>query len=281
LDQRDLTMSLNQAKAALATAKSNLAQATATSHAARVGIGSTQAAVTTAEAQIQTAKVNVTRTAQDLARYKNLIADHSITQQQFEQAEAAHQLAVRQLQVLVDQKNQAHVQTGVVQSQSNATGQQISVAASLIKQREVDVETAKLMLSYTVLTAAESGVVTKVPVQVGQLIQPGQSLFSIVLDNEKWVIANFKETQINHMLQGQKVTIHADAFPKHDFEGTVASFSPATGNKFSILPADNATGNFVKTVQRLPVKIEFTQPKDSLIKRLRAGMNVIVEVHLN
>ena len=281
LDQRDLTMSLNQAKAALATAKSNLAQATATSHAARVGIGSTQAAVTTAEAQIQTAKVNVTRTAQDLARYKNLIADHSITQQQFEQAEAAHQLAVRQLQVLVDQKNQAHVQTGVVQSQSNATGQQISVAASLIKQREVDVETAKLMLSYTVLTAAESGVVTKVPVQVGQLIQPGQSLFSIVLDNEKWVIANFKETQINHMLQGQKVTIHADAFPKHDFEGTVASFSPATGNKFSILPADNATGNFVKTVQRLPVKIEFTQPKDSLIKWLRAGMNVIVEVHLN
>ena len=183
LDQRDLTMSLNQAKAALATAKSNLAQATATSHAARVGIGSTQAAVTTAEAQIQTAKVNVTRTAQDLARYKNLIADHSITQQQFEQAEAAHQLAVRQLQVLVDQKNQAHVQTGVVQSQSNATGQQISVAASLIKQREVDVETAKLMLSYTVLTAAESGVVTKVPVQVGQLIQPGQSLFSIVLNN--------------------------------------------------------------------------------------------------
>ncbi|MBN8832776.1 MAG: secretion protein HlyD [Niastella sp. SCN 39-18] len=281
LDQRDLSMNLDQAKAALATAKSNLAQAAASSEAARMGIGSTRAAVATADAQIQTAKVNVTRTAQDLARYKNLIADHSITQQQYEQAEAAHQLAVRQLQVLVDQKNQAHVQTGIVQSQSNATGQQISVAGSLIKQREVDVETAKLMLSYTVLTAAESGTVTKVPVQVGQLIQAGQSLFSIVLDNEKWIIANFKETQINHMLQGQKVTIHADAFPRHDFEGTVASFSPATGNKFSILPADNATGNFVKTVQRLPVKIEFTQPQDSLIKKLRAGMNVIVEVHLN
>jgi membrane fusion protein (multidrug efflux system) len=193
---------------------------------------------------------------------------------------AAKQIAERQLQVLVDQRNQAATQTGVVSSQSTATAQQIGVAGSVIKQRQVDVENAKLNLSYTVITAHESGLVSKVPVQEGQYLQAGQSLFSIVMSNDKWIVANFKETQYNKMVEGQKVTIHADAFPKHDFEGVISSFAPATGSKFALLPPDNASGNFVKVVQRLPVKIELTNKADSFIQKLRPGMNVYVDVHV-
>lgn len=281
LDDRDLNMVLQQAEAALGTAKSNLTAAEANSSAAHKSITTTHAAVVTADAQIEAAKVNVWRTTQDYQRYANLIKDHSITQQQFEQADAAKQQAEKQLQILIDQKNQASTQTGVVSSQSNATAQQIGVAGAVIKQREVDVENAKLNLSYTVITAPESGVVSKVPVQTGQFLQAGQQLFSIVLNNDKWVVANFKETQYNKMKEGQKVIIHADAFPDHDFEATLSSFSPATGSRFALLPPDNASGNFIKVVQRLPVKIDFINKTDPLIQKLRAGMNVYVDVHLD
>lgn len=281
IDPRDLEINLAQAEAALSTAESNLKVAEANTHAASQNIQSTNAAVATANAQIEAAKVNVWKTTQDYNRYANLIKDHSITQQQFEQAQAAKESAEKNLQVLVDQLNQVKTQTGIVSSQTNATAQSIEVAKATIQQRKVDVENAKLNLSYTVITAPESGMVSKVPIQEGQLVTQGQSLFSVVLSDEKWVVANFKETQYNKMAEGQKVIVHADAFPKHDFEAKLSSFSPATGAKFALLPPDNASGNFVKVVQRLPVKIEFTNPSDSLIKRLRPGMNVYVDVHLD
>ena len=280
IDDRDLTIIVQQAEASLATASSNLVAAQAISNAAGKNITTTQAAIATANAQIESAKVNVWRTAEDLKRYENLIKDHAVTQQQYEQVLAANQTAEKQLQVLVNQRNQASTQTAVVTSQTDATAQQIGVASAIIKQRQVDVQNAKLNLSYTVITAHETGLVSKVPAQEGQFLQAGQLLFSIVLNNNKWVVANFKETQYNKMTEGQKVTIRADAFPKHDFDGVVSSFAPATGSKFALLPPDNASGNFVKVVQRLPVKIEFTNNKDSLIQRLRPGMNVSVDVHI-
>ncbi len=150
----------------------------------------------------------------------------------------------------------------------------------MIKQRQVDVDDAKLNLSYSVITAPEAGEVSKVNVQEGQYVQTGQALFSIVLNQNVWVVANFKETQLGKMRVGQKVIIEVDAFSHHEFEGQVASFSPATGARFALLPPDNASGNFVKVVQRLPVKIEFN-PGDSLVKWLRPGMNVNVNVHLD
>ncbi len=280
IDDRDLQINLKQAEAALGTAMSNRQAATANTNAANKNIVSTEAAVTTANAQIEAAKVNVWRTSEDLKRYENLIKDHSITQQQYEQMLAAKQLADKNLEVLIDQRNQAETQTGIVSSQTEASAQQIGVASSIIEQRKVDVENAKLNLSYTVITANESGRISKIPVQEGQLLQAGQSLFSIVLSNDKWVIANFKETQYDKMAEGQKVTVHADAFPNHDFEAEINSFAAATGAKFALLPPDNASGNFVKVVQRLPVKISFTNPADSLLKRLRPGMNVTVDVHI-
>jgi len=281
IDDRDLRIKLMEAEAALATARSNVNASRANTEAARSGIASSKAGVSTIDAQIEAAKVNLRRAGQDYDRYANLIKDHSITQQQFEQAQAAKQLAEKQLSILQQQKKQASSQTGVVSSQSNATAETIGVAQSIVKQKEVDVENAKLNLSYAVITAPESGKVSKVNVQEGQLLQTGQSTFNIVHNSDLWVVANFKETQYRKMAIGQKVTVHADAFPGHDFDARLSSFSPATGAKFSLLPPDNASGNFVKVVQRLPVKIEFTNPQDSLLKRLTPGMNVSVDVHLD
>jgi len=280
LDDRDLALKLQQAEAALTTAQSNLEVAQATTAASKATITSTEAGISTVDAQIEAAKVNVWRSTQDYDRYANLIKDHSVTQQQYEQAEAAKQTAERQLQILVQQKNQVAQQTHTVSSQSNATSSQIGVAGSIIKQRQVDVADAKLNLSYAVVIAPATGLVSKVNVQEGQYLQPGQSLFSIVLSKDIWIVANFKETQFEKMRIGQKVTVHADAYPGHSFEATLTSFSPATGSRFALLPPDNASGNFVKVVQRLPVKIEFADPADSLVKQLRPGMNVSVDVHL-
>ena len=281
IDDRDLKIKLLEAEAALSTAKSNVNASRANTSASRSGISSSRAAVLTVDAQIESAKVNLTRATQDYNRYANLIQDHSITQQQFEQAQAAKELAEKQLLILQQQKKQASSQTGIVFSQINATAQSIEVAESIVKQREVDVANAKLNLSYTVITAPEDGKVSKVNIQEGQSIQAGQSTFNIVHNSDIWVVANFKETQYRKMVIGQKVSVYADAFPDHHFDAVLASFSPATGAKFSLLPPDNASGNFVKVVQRLPVKIEFSNPQDSLLERLRPGMNVNVDVHLN
>lgn len=281
LDDRDFTIKLKEAEAALAAAKSNLQIAKATTNAARANISTSQASVGTIDAQIDAAKVNVWRTTQDYERYSNLIKDHSITQQQYEQAVAAKQTAERQLQVLQEQKKQASNQTNAVAQQSNATAQQIGAAEAAVQQRQVEVDAAKLNLSYTFILAQQDGLVSKIDVQPGQFVQAGQSLFSVVHSNSIWVTANFKETQLNKMKVGQKVIVSADAFKNHEFEARVASFSPATGSTFALLPPDNSTGNFVKTVQRLPVRIEFTNPSDSLIQKLRPGMNVSVDVHLD
>lgn len=281
LDNRDYLIKVQQAEAALEIAKSSLGTARATTTAAKANIATSQASVGTVDAQIEAAKVTLWRASQDFERYENLFKDHSITQQQYEQASAAKQTAEKQLAILQEQKKQAQQQTNAVAVQSNATGAQINVAEATIHQREVDVDAAKLNLSYTVITAAQDGLVSKINVQPGQFVQAGQPVFSLVHSNNVWVIANFKETQLDKMKEGQKVTVKVDAYPGHKFDAVLSSFSPATGSTFSLLPPDNASGNFVKVVQRLPVKIEFTNANDSLVKKLRAGMNVFVDVHLD
>lgn len=281
LDDRDLKIKLDQAEAALQNAQSGLGVAEATTTASRVGISTAEANVATANAQIEAARVRVWRATQDFNRYANLIKDHSVTQQQYEQAQAEKETAERQLQVLVEQRNAAARQTSAVSSQSNATSMQVNVANATIKQRQADVENAQLNLSYTVITAAADGKLSKIGVQPGQYVQAGQNLFSIVMDNAVWVVANFKETQLDKMKVGQKVMVSVDALDGHEFEATLTSFAPATGARFALLPPDNASGNFVKVVQRVPVKIEFKNNGDERLKQLRPGMNVNVDVHLD
>ena len=280
LDNHTGLIQLAQTEAALQAAQSSMGVAQATTAASRAAISTYEANVSTADAQIEAARVTLRRATQDYERYANLIKDHSVTQQQYDQAEAAKQTAERQLKVLMDQKNAASKQTSAAASQSNATAAQVHVANASIQQKQADVENAKLNLSYTVVLAPADGIVSKVGAQIGQFVQTGQTLFSIVSDEGLWVVANFKETQMDKMHVGQKVTIHVDAIDGTSFEGTVGSFSPATGSRFSLLPPDNASGNFVKVVQRIPVRIEFTGSNPAL-KQLRPGMNVDVDVHVN
>ena len=281
LDDRDFQVKLDQARAALLVAESNRSGAAASTTVSQANVLTTKASVGTIDAQIEAARVSLWRATQDYERYANLVKDHSITQQQYEQALAAKQTAEKQLSILEEQKKQAIQQTQAVARQSDATAVQIKVADATIQQRQAELEAAELNLSYTVVTAAADGQISKVNVHPGQFVQAGQSLFSVVQSNQIWVVANFKETQLEKMKVGQKVSVHVDAFPDHSFDAAVGSFSPATGATFALLPPDNASGNFVKTVQRVPVRIEFAGQSDSLLQRLRPGMNVFVDVHLD
>jgi len=281
LDDRDFKIRMAEIEAGIAAAQSNVSVAGAALPVVNANVYSAESNVSTVDAQIEAAKVNVWRATQDFNRYQNLIKDHSITQQQFEQAMAAKQTAERQLDVLKAQRQSAARQTAAIGQQRNVSSGQVSVANAAVKQRMAELEAANLNLSYTIITAVVDGQVSKINLQPGQLVQAGQGLFNIVPSDNKWVVANFKETQLAKMKAGQKVTVKVDAYPDHEFEAKVSSFSPATGSKFSLLPPDNASGNFVKTVQRVPVKIEFTNAKDEHLQKLRAGMNVGVDVHLN
>ena len=280
LDDRDFLIKVEEATAGIGAAQGNASVAGAGIPVVNANVSSAESNVTTVDAQIEAAKVNVWRTTQDYNRYANLIKDHTITQQQYEQALAAKQTAERQLDVYKAQKQAATRQTSAIGEQKNVYAGQVSAANASVKQRQAELDAANLNLSYTIITASVDGQVSRVNLQPGQLLQAGQALFNIVPENSTWVVANFKETQLTKMKIGQKVMVNVDAFPDHEFEAKVTSFSPATGSKFSLLPPDNSSGNFVKVVQRLPVKIEFVDMKDDRLKLLRAGMNVDVDVHL-
>jgi membrane fusion protein (multidrug efflux system) len=218
----------------------------------------------------------------DFERYKNLYENHSITTQQYEEALAAKQAAEQNLKILASQQKASISKRNAASSQSEISVKQIAVAKAKAQSAKAQVDAALLNMRYTVITAPINGQLSNVDLQVGQFVQAGQSLFYLVDTTSKWVVANFKETQLEKMKIGQSVNIRVDAYPDETFTGKVTAFSPATGAKFSLLPPDNASGNFVKTIQRLPVKIDFAAQEDlSSFKKLRSGMNVIVDVHLN
>ena len=294
IDDMDYKIRVEQAEAALLAAKAQLKVADAgvlTSNTniitSQAGANTALAGISTAEANIEAAKVQVWRTQNDFERYAALYKNQSITKQQYEQALAAKESAGKQLKILEEQKKVAEKQAAQVaqqvnssRSQTKISESQADVAQANIKKAEADLENARLSLSYTVITAAEGGKISKVDLQNGQLVQAGQALFSLVPTQNTWIIANFKETQMEYIRPGQNVEINVDAFPGHEFEGIVNSISPATGASFALLPPDNASGNFVKTVQRVPVKITFSEKNDELLQLLRPGMNVVVDVNI-
>lgn len=281
IDTRDYAIKVAEAKAALAAAEDAYEVSKADIGTAQAGVSVSDANIQSANGNIESAQIRLTRANNDFERYNNLYKTHSITKQQFEQAEAAKLEAQSQLKVIQELQKASSFQKTVATAKSNVTAKQTNVASANSKRAQAVLDAAELNLSYTIITAQIDGQVSKIAIQPGQFLQPGQSLFYIINTNESWVVANFKETQLNKMVIGQKVTIKVDAYPDTDFEGTIVSFSPATGAKFSILPPDNATGNFVKTIQRLPVKISLNETNDKeKIKLLRPGMNVTVDVHL-
>ena len=281
IDNKDYLVKVEEAKAALASAESSYEVSKADVGGAQANVSVSDANVASASGNIETAKIRLGRATSDYERYNNLYKNHSMTIQQYEQALAAKQEAESQLNILKDQQKASNYQKSVLVSKSIVSGKQTQVASANINRAKAQLDAAMLNLSYTVVTASIDGQVSRIDIQPGQLVQAGQSLFYLVNNSEVWVIANFKETQLTKMKIGQEVSLKIDAFGGEEFKGELMSFSPATGGQFSILPPDNATGNFVKTIQRLPVKIIFKDSNDKeKMKLLRSGMNVEVDVHL-
>jgi membrane fusion protein (multidrug efflux system) len=263
LDDRDYKVKLEQALDAQkgASAGVNVGQSQIYANAANSAV---------AKAGVESAEAKLEQVTKDYQRYANLVKDGSITQQQFDQSKADLQVAQANYQAAKDQFKAAQEQVGTTRSQLNVTN-------TGVVQKRADVDFAKLQLSYTTIMSPSSGVTSKKDIQLGQLVQAGQTLFSIVDDNSLYITANFKETQLDKIRTGQKVDIEIDAYPELKLQGTVYNFSPATGAKFSLLPPDNATGNYVKVVQRVPVKILIHADKDVMAK-LRPGMSANVSV---
>ncbi|MEZ4856248.1 MAG: HlyD family secretion protein [Gelidibacter sp.] len=281
IDNKDYLVKLEQAEAQLAAAKSGVSVSEASIGSYKANTATAAAQVSSATSNIETAKTKLWRATNDFERYENLYKNHSITAQQYEQALAAKQEAEQQVKMLESQQKATKSQQNAAAQQTHISEQQVSVAEANVKSAQAQVDAAKLNVNYTIVTAPIDGQLSNVSLQSGQFVQAGQSLFYLVNTSEKWVVANFKETQLEKMEIGQKVIITADAFPGEEFEAEVSAFSPATGARFSLLPPDNATGNFVKTIQRLPVKIDFTKNNNSeKLQKLRSGMNVVADVHL-
>ena len=199
----------------------------------------------------------------DLRRSTNLRNQDVISQAEFDGIKAGAQAA--------------SAQYSSAGSQYQAALARIPLQKAEVKKREAELRQAELQLSYTTISAPANGQVSKKNVQPGQYVTPGQQLIGIVGSKELWVIANFKETQLEKLHPGLPVTIKVDAYPDKEFKGTVESISSGTGAKFTLLPPDNASGNFIKVTQRVPVKIVFTEKRDK-DHPLAAGMNVIVDV---
>ncbi|NHA06696.1 HlyD family secretion protein [Mucilaginibacter sp. HC2] len=263
IDDRDYKVKVEQAQAAQVGASAGI-------NVNQSQIYANEANSSSARAQVASNVARLDKVQKDYNRYANLVKDGSVTQQQFDQAKSDLDVAKANLRASQDQFKAAEEQIGTTRSQ-------LKVTNTGVTQKQVDIDFAKLQLTYTTIKAPASGLVSKKSIQLGQLVQAGQTLFSIINDNSLYITANFKETQLNDMKSGQKVDIEVDAYPDLKLEGEVYNFSPATGAKFSLLPPDNATGNFVKVVQRVPVKIKLKADKATL-DRLRPGMSVKVSV---
>jgi len=310
IDPKDYEVALEQAQANLASAEAQYIQATVNVPITNVNVKttlsnsgsdvlSTQASVAQAEAQAQAAKARVDaakatalKSQLDVDRYTPLVAKDVISKQQYDAAVAqatADQAAldeaernVKAQQDMVHQAEQRLAMSIAQDQQSKKNGpEQVKVqeaaadaAAAAVKQAQAKVDQAQLNLSYTKVTAPITGIVSKKSVSVGENLSVGQSLMTIVPLEDLWVTANFKETQLKEMKVGQDVKIEVDALGGRKFTGKVAQIGGATGSSLSLFPPENATGNYVKVVQRIPVRINFTNlDKENGDHALRIGMS--------
>lgn len=299
LDPKDYQVAVDKAKADLADAQAAERAArtsvpiTSTSTRSAINIASAnvsaaQKQVAAARARLAEAQANHTKAAQDLERMKQLVAKAEVSRQQYDTAVAAEQAAAATVQAA--QASVASTESQVQQAQAQLQGaqtapQQVAVtqahagaATASVARAQANLAQAELNLQYTTIRAPVDGIVSKRSVEPGQVVQPGQPLLSIVDLDNVWVTANFKETQLKDMRVGQKASIHVDAYD-HDLNGFVESIGGGTGSVFSLLPPENATGNFVKVVQRLPVRVFFDKGQDTT--KLRPGMSVTVTVLTN
>ena len=250
----------------LAQAEANLQREMAGGEATTSGIGVTRQNMSVSDAGIDEARVRLDNARQDDQRYAQLLKADAVTQQQYDQIHTNYLAAKARYEQVVRSR-------ATLNRTEQEQGHRLSQNKAAIDVAQAQIKLARLNLSYTVITATADGVVGKKNIHVGQLVQPGQAMVDIVDNSELWVVANYRETQLPGISLGAKVSIKADAVPDVEFEGTVERISDATGSAFSVIPQDNATGNFVKVEQRIPVRIRLEGDKAN-IARLRAGMKV-------
>jgi len=276
------------------TTSSQVSAAQASVEDAQAGISWAQQQSDATEAQLAQAEANDVKAQNDLRRYKQLVDKQEVSQQQYDQAlasakastaavTAARSAVAAAVQTVSQSRSklaqaQANLQSAQTGPQQVATTRAKALSAlATVKQKQAAVELATLNLGYTKIVAPENGIVTK-SVEIGMNVQPGQQLLSIVPLDDVWVTANFKETQLKYMRQGQHAEIHVDANGK-TYQGKVDSIAGSSGARTSLLPPENATGNYVKVVQRVPVKIVL-DPNQNSDHYLRLGMSVVPKVFI-
>lgn len=300
--QENINVTSTNAQGQTTQAQGDIQAAIASVATAQASLNQAVAGVPAAQAQLAQVEANLRKAKLDYERYSQLAAQGAVPRSDLDTNQANYQALLAQRQSVEEQVKQAQAQ--VVQAQENlnnakaklastkgtlqqansvtqqtlANRRQYQVQLAQVEQAQTQVTNAQLQLSYTAIASANGGRVGNKTVQVGQRVQPGQTLMSVV-SNDPWVVANFKETQLAKMQPGQKVELKIDSFPNHIFIGKIDSLSPASGAKFALLPPDNATGNFTKIVQRIPVKIVFDpQSIKGYEGRITPGMSVVATV---
>jgi membrane fusion protein, multidrug efflux system len=284
------------------TARGGVTQAQSGVAAAEKEVEAARARLVTAQARQRESEANATKAARDVERLRGLLAKDEVSQQQFDTASAAaeaqraaadsarSQVAEAEAGIRVAESKLVQAQAGeqrahaelqsaqTAPSQIAATRARASSAEARVQTARANLAQAELNLQYAVVKAPVRGVASKKGINVGQVVQMGQPLLAIVQLDDVWVTANYKETQLKNMRAGQRAAVDVDALGGRDFKGKVDSIAGATGSRFSLLPPENATGNFVKVVQRIPVKIVLEPGQDSE-HRLRPGMSVVPTVY--
>ncbi|WP_432222808.1 HlyD family secretion protein [Flavobacterium sp. TMP13] len=265
IDNREYKAKLEVALADVNLAKQNTI-------VAQKNVATTASSTAIGESQLKAAQTNLFKTKLEFQRYTALLAEDAATEQQVEKVNADYEAAQAHYQEMKDRIRLANLSTS--QAAANVPSVQ-----TLIQAKQAVADHAALFFSYTIITAPYDGWVGRRTIQRGQLIKEGQTVVSIV-SKEKWITANFKETQLQYLKIGQEVNVEVDAMSGVSYIGTISSISPASGARFSLLPPDNATGNFVKIEQRIPVKIKLKE-MNKQSDFLRAGMNVkVIAEHL-
>jgi membrane fusion protein (multidrug efflux system) len=285
----------------VSTAQGSVEQSRGAIDQAQKELEAAQARLVTAQARVREADANATKAARDVERLRGLLAKDEISQQMFDTTvavadaqraaadsakslvvEAEAGIRVAETKLVQARAGEQQAQAGLRTAQSGpdeiaATRARAASAQARVEQSKASLSQAELNLQYTVIKAPTKGIVSRKSVEVGQVVQPGQPIMALIPLENVWITANFKETQLRDMHPGQPVTIRVDAYGGIDLKGKVDSIAAATGARFSLLPPENATGNYVKVVQRVPVKIVLEAGQDPN-RMLRPGMSVVPTV---
>jgi membrane fusion protein (multidrug efflux system) len=278
IDPRDLAVQLDQKRAAVESARANVALFKAVVELSRTQVGSTEATAKQSAAEADAAQATAEKARTDLKRAEELIQNHTISPQEFDSAKAAATAAGASLNAAREKAASNRAKVVEAQAQVEAAQKAFERGEAQARQAEPDVQAAELNVSYAQVTAPADGYVTKKAVEDGDYVQVGQKLMALV-PSDLYVTANYKETQVEHIRPGQRVKITIDSAGGRAFAGHVDSIMAGSGARFSLLPPENAVGNYVKVVQRIPVKILFDEPVEAG-HVLGPGMSVVPSVHV-